>query len=115
MLSVVAALGVALVPPVVNYRSCEATLHTYSEDQQDWALVLNHHKTLQQASDGSLKRAHADSDFREGRWAFPICSLSGDFLASAPVAAVAFVLLFFGIHLAWLACRAFNKLMEWLK
>lgn len=115
IVSVVVALGIGLIPPVVHYRSCEAALHTYSADQRDWALVLNHRETLQQASDASLKRAYVDRDFREGRWSFPTCSLSDGFLSTAPAAVLAFVLLFVGAHLTWLACRGFNKLMERLK
>ncbi len=115
ILSVVVGLGVALVPPIADYSSCETARRAYSEDQQDWMLVLKHSKTLQQASDRSLKRAYADTDFREGRWSFPVCRLADGFAESMLLGATAFVLFFVGTHLAWLACRAFNKLMERLK
>lgn len=113
--SALVALGVALMPAIEHYRVCEVALRTYSTDQQDWTLVLNHRKKLQEATDASLKRAYLDKDFREGRWSFPTCSVSDEMLSRAPIAGLAFVLLFVGAHLAWLACRAYNKLMARLK
>ncbi len=115
LLSAVIGLGVALVPPIVSYNSCKSDLHAYEEDQQDWSPVVNHSKPLNQASDRALQRAYRDGDFRDGRWKPPICRASDDLLVFVLIGSLGFVALFVGGHLAWLATRAFNKLMDKLK
>ncbi|CAE6969713.1 hypothetical protein R70199_08105 [Paraburkholderia domus] len=115
VLSALVGLAVAIVPPIVNYRSCQADQRAYTEDQQDWAAVLQRSKTLQQVSERALIRAHDDEDFRQGRWHVPTCHVRDDSIIFGLIGLASLVAIFIGAHLAWLAVRAFNKLMDKLK
>ncbi len=113
--SIAIALGVALGQPIVGYRSCEVALGEYTKDQEDWAALLAHRKTLQQVSDNALLRAHGDNGFREGRWNPPRCIFGGGLSNSVLICVEVFIAAFLGLHVAWLTGRAFNKLMDKLQ
>jgi hypothetical protein len=114
-LSVVIGLGVAVVPPIITYTSCQTGLRDYNEDQQDWAPVLSGSKPIDQVSNRALLRAHGDDDFRAGRWHPPTCHATDNLVLFAAAGFSTFVALFIGAHLAWLATRIFNRLMDKFK
>jgi hypothetical protein len=114
VLSVLVGILVAVVPPVLNYRSCQSNQRAYVEDRRDWEAALRS-KTLQKLPDRALKRAYEDEDFREGRWQVPTCQVRKDSILFGLIGFASLVTIFIGAHLAWLAGRAFNKLMDRLK